>query len=491
MEGIIVNMKGKKNNIETMLTNKTENEIEMNREGKSQNIQEIVKKQKAFFETGKTKDISYRKEALKRLKQAIIEHEPEINQALKQDLNKSEMESYMTEIGMVLSELSHAIKHVKSWSKKKKVKTPLAQFHGSSYEMYEPYGVSLIIAPWNYPFMLAIDPLVGAIAAGNCCIIKTSEYAPATSKVIQKIISEQFKSEYIAVVEGAVEETTELINQKLDYIFFTGSVHIGKIIMQAATKNLTPVTLELGGKSPCIVEKTANLELAAKRILFGKILNAGQTCVAPDYILVQKEMKEPFVEELKKQITHFLGEDALKNEDYPKMIHTRQYERVKELIKNQKILFGGKWDDNTRKVEPTLLDEPDANSMVMQEEIFGPVLPIISFQEIEDAIEFVRKREKPLACYLFTSNKKVEKEILNQISFGGGCINDTIIHLASNYLGFGGVGQSGMGSYHGKKSFLTFSHEKSIVKKYTWIDLPMRYLPYSKAKLKMVKMFLK
>lgn len=486
-EGIIERMKEKKNNMEVI----QKTEMKINNERKSQIIEQIVKKQKAFFETGKTKDINYRKDALKKLKQAIIEHEAEIHQALKQDLNKSEMESYMTETGMVLSELSYAIKHVKSWSKKKRVRTPIAQFHSSSYEMYEPYGVSLIIAPWNYPFMLAIDPLVGAIAAGNCSIIKTSEYAPATSKVIQKIISEQFPSEYMAVIEGGVEETTELLNQKLDYIFFTGSVHIGKIIMQAATKNLTPVTLELGGKSPCIVEKTADLELAAKRILFGKILNAGQTCVAPDYILVQKEIKEPFVEELKKQIKRFLGGDALKNEDYPKMIHTRQYERVKELIKNQKILLGGKWDDNTRKIEPTLLDEPDANSLVMQEEIFGPILPILSFQEIEDAIEFVRKREKPLACYLFTSNKKVEKEILSNLSFGGGCINDTIIHLASNHLGFGGVGQSGMGSYHGKKSFLTFSHEKSIVKKYTWIDLPMRYLPYSKAKLKMVKMFLR
>ena len=480
-------MEEKENNIE--LTPKTE--MKKNNEGKSKTIEQIVKKQKAFFKTGKSKDINYRKQALKKLKQAIIEHETEIHKALKQDLNKSEMESYMTETGMVLSELSYAIKHVKNWSKKKKVRTPLAQFHSSSYEMYEPYGVSLIIAPWNYPFMLAIDPLVGAIAAGNCSIIKTSEYAPATSKIIQKIISEQFINEYITVVEGAVEETTELLNQNLDYIFFTGSVHIGKIIMQAATQNLTPVTLELGGKSPCVIEKTANLELAAKRILFGKILNAGQTCVAPDYILVQKEVKKPFIEELKKQINHFLGETILKNEDYPKIVHERQYERVKELIKNQKVLFGGKWDDKTQKIELTLLDEPDTNSLVMQEEIFGPVLPILSFQEIEDAIEFVRKREKPLACYLFTNNKKVEKEILNQISFGGGCINDTIIHLASNYLGFGGVGQSGMGTYHGKKSFLTFSHEKSIVKKHTWIDLPMRYLPYSKVKLKIVKMFLK
>ena len=382
-------------------------ELAKNKKEKRQNIEEIVREQKNFFATVKTKEISYRKESLKKLKQAIIEYEAEIHQALKQDLNKSEMETYMTETGMVLSELSHAIKHVKDWSKKKRVRTPLAQFHSSSYEIYEPYGISLIIAPWNYPFMLAIDPLIGAIAAGNCSIIKTSEYAPATSKIVQKIISEQFKSEYIAVVEGAVEETTELLNQKLDYIFFTGSVHIGKIIMQAAAKNLTPVTLELGGKSPCIVEKTANLELAAKRILFGKILNAGQTCVAPDYVLVQKEVKKSLIEELIKQIKHFLGEDILKSEDYPKMIHKRQYERVKELIKNQKILFGGKWDDKTQKIEPTLLDEPDANSLVMQEEIFGPVLPILSFQEIEDAIKFVGKREKPLACYLFTSNKKV------------------------------------------------------------------------------------
>ncbi len=454
-------------------------------------IKTIVEKQKNFFATGKTKSISYRKQALEKLKQAIKEQEAEICKALKQDLNKSEAESYMTETGMVYSELSYAIKHIKNWTKKKTVRTPLAQFHSKSFFLYEPYGVSLIISPWNYPFMLAIEPLVGAIAAGNCAIIKTSEYAIHTSHVIKKIIEKTFPEEYISVVEGAVEETQELLQEDLDYIFFTGSVKVGKIVMEAASKNLVPVTLELGGKSPCIVEKSANIALAARRILFGKILNAGQTCVAADYLLVQKEVKQELIQELKNAIIQFLGNNPLDHPDYPKMIHQKQYERMKQLLENQNILFGGKWDDKTRKIEPTLLEEPNLTSTVMEEEIFGPILPILSYNTIEEAIDFIKKREKPLACYLFTKNRKVQKQVLQEVSFGGGCINDTIIHLASNHLGFGGVGNSGMGAYHGKKSFETFSHQKGIVKKYTWIDLPMRYMPYTKAKLKMVKMFLK
>ena len=454
-------------------------------------IEKIVKKQKTFFMTGKTKEVKYRKEALKKLKQKIIELEPEINQALKADLNKSETESYMTETGMVFSELSYAIKHIKQWSKEKKVRTPLSQFHGKSYYFYEPYGVALIISPWNYPFMLALDPLIGAIAAGNCCIIKPSEYAPNTAKIMKKMIEDIFSSEYITVIEGEVEETTQLLKQRLDYIFFTGSVSVGKIIMKVASENLIPVTLELGGKSPCIVDETADLSLTAKRILFGKILNAGQTCVAPDFLLVQRNIKEKLIQELEKSIVKFLGENSLKNQDYVKMINQKQFNRMKELLKNQKIIFGGNIDDANQKIEFTLIDEPSPDSKVMQEEIFGPILPILSFDKIEEAIDFIRQREKPLALYLFTKNKKVEERIKKEVSFGGGCINDTIIHLASNYLGFGGVGNSGMGNYHGKRSFTTFSHEKSIVKKYTWIDLPMRYMPYTKAKQKVIRMFLK
>lgn len=454
-------------------------------------IEKIVKKQKTFFMTGKTKEVKYRKEALKKLKQKIIELEPEINQALKADLNKSKTESYMAETGMVLSELSYAIKHIKQWSKEKKVRTPLSQFHGKSYYFYEPYGVTLIISPWNYPFMLALDPLIGAIAAGNCCIIKPSEYAPNTAKIMKKMIEDIFPSEYITVIEGGVEETTQLLKQRLDYIFFTGSVSVGKIIMKVASEKLIPVTLELGGKSPCIVDETADLSLTAKRILFGKILNAGQTCVAPDYLLVQKDVKERLIKELEKNIAKFLGENLLKNQDYVKMINQKQFDRMKELLKDQKIIFGGNIDEANQKIELTLIDEPSLDSKVMQEEIFGPILPILSFDKIEEAIDFIRQREKPLALYLFTKNRKVEEKVKTEVSFGGGCINDTIIHLASNHLGFGGVGNSGMGNYHGKRSFTTFSHEKSIVKKYTWIDLPMRYMPYTKTKEKIIKIFLK
>ena len=454
-------------------------------------IEEIVQKQRNFFNTGKTKEVYYRKNALKRLKKAIIVREREINQALKLDLNKSDFESYMTEIGMVLSEISYAISHIEKWSRPKTVRTAIAQFHSKSFIVPEPYGISLIISPWNYPFMLAIDPLIGAITAGNCCIIKPSEYSPHTSKLLSSIIGELFPDEYITVIEGEVEETNVLLNQKLDYIFFTGSGKIGKIIMQKACRDLTPVTLELGGKSPCIIDKSADISLAAKRIIFGKILNAGQTCVAPDYILVQEEVKEELIQNLKKWITKFLGENPLNNLDYPKIINQKQFTRIKELLQNQSIIFGGKFNETEQKIEPTLIDEPNENDQLMQEEIFGPVLPILSFQRLEQAIEFIQKREKPLALYLFTKEKKIEQKIQQEISFGGGCINDTIIHLASNQLGFGGVGNSGMGTYHGKKSFDTFSHEKSIVKKYNWIDLPMRYMPYTKVKLKMVRMFLK
>ena len=454
-------------------------------------IENIVQKQREFFKTGKTKDVNFRKKALKDLKTVIINRQEEINNALKLDLNKSETESYMAEIGMVLSELSYAIKHVNSWAKSKRVQTPLAQFHSKSYYVSEPYGVSLIIAPWNYPFMLALDPLVGSIAAGNCCVLKASRNAPNTCKILQSIISDIFPSEYITVIGTELESTSELLNHRFDYIFFTGSVRVGKMIMESASKYLTPVTLELGGKSPCIVEKTANIPLAAKRIMFGKVLNAGQTCVAPDYILVQKDVKDELIKEMKKSLTKFLGENPIDNDNYTKIINKKQFERIKGLLENQNIILGGKFDEEKQKIEPTFLDEPDENSAVMQEEIFGPIFPIISYENIEEVIEFVQKREKPLALYLFTQSKKVQKLIQKNLSFGGGCINDTIIHLASSKLGFGGVGNSGMGAYHGKRSFDTFSHEKSIVKKYTWLDLPMRYMPYTKGKLKIIKMFLK
>lgn len=454
-------------------------------------IEEIVAKQKRFFQTGKTKDISFRIKALTMLKEAIKKQENNIYEALEKDLGKSTFETYMSEIGMVYSELTDAIKHVKTWSKPKKQPTPMSQFYASSYIVPEPYGVTLIMAPWNYPFMLSIDPLIASISAGNCCILKPSEYAPNTSHRLAKLLQECFSEEYVAVVEGGIEESSKLLEQEVDYIFFTGGTKIGQIVMEHAAKKLIPVTLELGGKSPCIIEETANLPLSAKRLVFGKILNAGQTCVAPDYVLLQQSVKEEFIGYLKQYIKEFLGEEPLKNKDFPHIINQKHWERLQQYLQNQTILYGGKVDKETRKIEPTLIDNPSRTSSVMQEEIFGPILPIITFEKIEEAINYVVQGEKPLALYLFTTNKKIEQKILKEISFGGGCINDTIMHLATSKLPFGGVGQSGIGQYHGKFGFDTFSHPKSILKKANWIDMPMRYHPYTKRKLKIVKLFLK
>lgn len=454
-------------------------------------ISKLVNKQKEFFETGKTKDINFRIESLNKLYRAIKKYEGKIGEALKKDLNKSEFESYMTEIGMALSDLSFIKKRVKRWSKDKRVLSPLSQFHARSFIRKEPYGVVLIMSPWNYPFLLCIEPLIGAIAAGNCAVLKVAEDSPYTSQVITEMISETFPEEYIAVVNGDKEVATELLNQKLDYIFFTGGPTVGKIVMEKAAKNLIPVTLELGGKSPCIVEESADLKVAAKRIVFGKYLNSGQTCVAPDYLLLQNSVKEEFEEYIKEYITLFYTNDPLRNEDYTNIINERHFNRLVNLIKGEKIIHGGDIDRETLKIEPTVLDKITLDSPIMQEEIFGPILPIISFDSIEEVKDIILKKEKPLALYLFTKNKKVEKDILRNISFGSGCINDTIIQLATSRMPFGGVGNSGMGAYHGKYSFDTFTHEKSIVKKYNWIDLPIRYMPYNDFKMKLLKLFLK
>ncbi|MDO5010509.1 MAG: aldehyde dehydrogenase [Intestinibacter bartlettii] len=454
-------------------------------------ISKLVNKQKEFFETGKTKDINFRIESLNKLYRAIKKYEGKIGEALKKDLNKSEFESYMTEIGMALSDLSFIKKRVKRWSKDKRVLSPLSQFHARSFIRKEPYGVVLIMSPWNYPFLLCIEPLIGAIAAGNCAVLKVAEDSPHTSQIITEMISETFPEEYIAVVNGDKEVATELLNQKLDYIFFTGGPTVGKIVMEKAAKNLIPVTLELGGKSPCIVEESADLKVAAKRIVFGKYLNSGQTCVAPDYLLLQNSVKEEFEEYIKEYITLFYTNDPLRNEDYTNIINERHFNRLVNLIKGEKIIHGGDIDRETLKIEPTVLDKITLDSPIMQEEIFGPILPIISFDSIEEVKDIILKKEKPLALYLFTKNKKVEKDILRNISFGSGCINDTIIQLATSRMPFGGVGNSGMGAYHGKYSFDTFTHEKSIVKKYNWIDLPIRYMPYNDFKMKLLKIFLK
>ncbi|MDF2589246.1 MAG: aldehyde dehydrogenase [Anaerocolumna sp.] len=453
-------------------------------------IQDIIRKQRELFGTGITKSLSFRMNALKKLRKVIINNEQKILDALKKDLNKSEFESYMTEIGMVLDEIKTFLKYTPSWAKDQKVKTPLAQFAGKSYIINEPYGVVLVMSPWNYPFQLSIAPIIGAIAAGNCIIIKPSEFAPNVSRVIADMITENFSFNYITVIQGGLEVNEQLLDQKFDYIFFTGSVNVGKIVMEKASKHLTPVCLELGGKSPCIVDKTADIPLAAKRIAFGKFINAGQTCVAPDYVYVHSQVKDKFIKYLKKYITVFFGNDPLNNPNYPKIINEKHLKRIMNLIEGETVLVGG-ISNNKCQIAPTILDHIHPYSNIMQEEIFGPVLPIITYDSIKEVTYYINSRPKPLALYLFTTNKKLEKYICNSVSFGGGCINDTIIHLATPYMGFGGVGESGMGSYHGNTSFLTFSHRKSIVKKANWIDLPMRYHPYTKRKDKMVRMFLK
>ena len=395
----------------------------------------------------------------------------------------------MCETGIVLDELRFHIRHLPGWIRRKSVSTPIAQFHAKSFIAPEPYGVVLIMSPWNYPLQLFLEPLIGAISGGNCAIIKPSAYAPNTSHILAELIGNIFPTEYIAVVEGGREENNALLSQKFDYIFFTGSVSVGKVVMAAAAKNLTPVTLELGGKSPVIVDKTADISMAARRIAFGKILNSGQTCVEPDYLLVHESVRDAFIEEYRRVIDIFFPDGDMS--DMVNIISVKHYVRKKEMLEKQKAVIGGGYNDTCRFIEPTVLVDVDTDSLVMQEEIFAPILPVLTWTDLNEAIKFVQSRPKPLALYFFTSDKNVEKSVLDSCSFGGGCINDTIIHLATSRMGFGGVGNSGMGQYHGKKSFDTFTHYRSIVKKYTWVDLPMRYFPYSDLKLKILKMFLK
>lgn len=450
--------------------------------------EEVVKRQRSFFRLGKTKEASFRIAALMRLKKGIITKEEKILGALKLDLNKSGVEAYMTEIGMVLEEINSTIKLIRKYTRREYVKTPLAQFPAISFTVSEPYGVVLIMAPWNYPFQLSISPLIGAIAAGNCAVIKPSEYAPHAAEVIEELIRECFPPQFVKVINGDSEVSKALLNQKFDYIFFTGGGAVGRIVMEQAAKNLTPVTLELGGKSPCIVEKSADVRLAAKRIVFGKFLNAGQTCVAPDYVYVHKEIKEEFIYFIKYFIHAFYGENPIQNENYPKIINEKHCNRLLGLIENETIIYGGKFFDG--KLEPTLTDTLSWQGRIMREEIFGPILPILTYTDIKEVVNTISTNPKPLALYLFTRNKQAEDYVIKNISFGGGCINDTIVHLATPYMGFGGVGESGMGQYHGKYSLDTFSHKKSILKKANWLDLPMRYYPYHKIKEKMIRFFL-
>lgn len=454
------------------------------------NIEQLVNTQRSYFQTGQTLPLSARLKALDALKQVIKDNESALLDALREDLGKSSSEGYMCEVGLTLSEISYVQKHLRRWMKDKRAMTPLTNFHARSTIVSEPYGVVLIMSPWNYPVLLTLEPLVGAIAAGNCAILKPSAYAPATSAVLARIIRAAFDEQLVAVVEGGRNENTQLLEQHFDYIFFTGGVTVGKLVMEKAAKHLTPLTLELGGKSPCVIDKTANLKIAAKRIAFGKYLNVGQTCVAPDYVLIDESVKEPFIALLKEAITSMYGASPLQNPNYGKMINKKHFDRVCGLIDPAKVIVGGETKIPTLQIAPTVMDNVTESDAVMQEEIFGPVLPILTFTDMDEAFRFVQQRPHPLALYLFTNDKKTEQHWLHAQPFGGGCVNDTIIHLASSTMPFGGVGNSGMGSYHGLESFRTFSHRKSIVKKYNWLDLTLRYQPYNRIKDKLVKLFL-
>lgn len=454
-------------------------------------IKQIVETQRKYFFTGATLPISGRINALKNLKTYITTHETEINEAIEKDLGKSAFESYMCETGLVLSEISYMLKHIHSLTKEKTVRTPLAQFCSRSFKKPSPYGVTLIMSPWNYPFLLTIDPLVDAIAAGNTAVVKPSAYSPHTSQIIKTIIEKCFDANYVSVITGGRSENTCLLKQHFDYIFFTGSQSVGKEVMKHASGHLTPVTLELGGKSPCIVEKSANLKLAAKRIVFGKFLNCGQTCVAPDYIYCDAEVREKLIHEIKRQIRKQFRSTPLTNRKYGKIINEKHFDRISGLIDNTKVVYGGKTDRAALKIEPTVMDQVSFDDAVMQEEIFGPVLPVLTYTSLDQAICKINSMPHPLALYIFTSDRSVAKKVTTSCGFGGGCINDTIIHLATSAMGFGGFGESGMGAYHGKEGFRTFSHYKSIVDKKTWLDLPMRYQPYRKLNDKLIHMFLK
>ena len=451
-------------------------------------IHEMVEMQRKAYLSAPLPTYQERKAALCALRTAIERNERAVFEALKIDLNKTAHESYMTEIGMVLSEITDAQRHLKRWMRPSRKAPSIGQIPAKAQILKEPYGVVLIMAPWNYPFQLSLSPLVGALAAGNRCIVKPSNYAPETAKVLAKIIAEAFDPSVVTTVLGGRAENSSLLDEKFDYIFFTGGVTVGRLVLEKAAQHVTPVTLELGGKSPVIVEKTANLELAAKRIAFGKCLNSGQTCVAPDYCLVDASIQKDFVQALAGQMRLMYG-DALRTVTWPRMVNEKHYRRVMGLIKNQHVYYGGLGENG--RIEPTILTNVSPDSPIMQEEIFGPVLPVLTYASLDDAIAFIRSREKPLALYLFTEDKAVQETVMSSVSFGGGCVNDTIIHLASSRVPFGGVGQSGMGRYHGKFSFDTFTHEKTVIKKRGTFCMPLMYPPFTKKKLNILKKFLR
>lgn len=456
-----------------------------------QEIATILAKQHAFFASGRTIPVSFRQEQLHKLKRSMLAHEKDLNEALQKDLGKSRMESYMCEVGLTLSELTWMQRHLGSLSAEKRVPTPLAQFAARSFRSPSPYGTVLIMSPWNYPVLLTLEPLIDAIAAGNTAIVKPSAYAPYTCEVMKQIIEECYPQSYVAVVTGGRAENQTLLQQRFDMIFFTGGKTVGREVLRHAAEYLTPVTLELGGKSPCIVDSSAKIKLAARRIVFGKYLNCGQTCVAPDYVLCDKTIRDELVLAIQAEIRRQFGAAPLENPNYGKIVNRKHFERLLGLIDKKKLVCGGQNNPDTLRIAPTVLTDVTWEDAIMGEEIFGPILPVLTFDTLEEAIQMVEARPHPLALYFFSENKTAQSQVLNCCRFGGGCINDTIIHLATSAMPFGGVGESGMGGYHGKAGFETFSHYRSIVDKKTWMDLPIRYQNYTALKEKMLHMFLK
>lgn len=455
-------------------------------------VERMIEEQHDYYYTGATKSAEFRIEQLDRLKQSISAHQDEVIEALKRDLGKSEFEAYATEIGFVLDSISNMSKNVKAWMEPEKVKTPLHFQPAKSFVIREPYGSVLVIGPFNYPFQLIMEPLIGAIVGGNCAVVKPSEATPNVAAIIRTIIEETFPPYYIRVVEGEKDEVTALIHASFDYIFFTGSVNVGKVIMKAASEKLTPITLELGGKSPAIVDQTANLDLAAKRIAWGKLMNTGQTCVAPDYVCVHESVKEEFMKKLKKTIIGFYGKDAQQSPDFGRIVNERHFDRLAEIVRKEanQIVYGGKMDREDLYIEPVILDNIDWNSPSMEDELFGPILPVITYTDLPRLLGQIRKLPKPLSAYMFSENERAIQFFLDKLPFGGGCINDTVSHVGSSYLPFGGVGSSGVTSYHGKASFEVFTHGKAIMKKSTKFSTNVLYPPY-KSKVKLVRTVLK
>ena len=451
-----------------------------------EHIEQLKNTQKTFFKSGKTRDVSFIKTKLKALKSTIVSNENAIYDALYKDFKKSKFETYFSEIGILISEIEMTLKNIEKWNKPKKVRSAALNFPSKDYIYSEPYGTVLVIAPWNYPFQLAIAPIVSAIAAGNTVVLKPSELTPHTAQIIEDILSDVFKKEHLSVIQGGIPETTALLDERWDYIFFTGSVPVGKIVAKAAAQYMTPVTLELGGKNPCVVDDSVDIKLTAKRLVWGKFVNAGQTCIAPDYILVKESIKSELIQQLKIEITKAYGENPQQSEDYPRIVNAKNLKRLENMLKEGNIVHGGAIDNDDNYLAPTLIDEPTLDSKVMESEIFGPILPILSYSTKKDIEYIVKRYEKPLGFYVFSNRKEFYTAVIKTFSFGGGSINDTMIHFGNPRLPFGGVGDSGIGAYHGRLGFDTFSHKKGITIKANWLDIPLRYAPY-KNKLKKIK----